>query len=459
MIEEFDYTGVWWLPNKPEEKISGTFRFAPHEGAILDLIGSFKDIKDMDRILEPEIILGISSNGKGITLHRCVETKSSLSFPGLLTSSFYAVVVFIGTHFQKTEDIKFKSLTVRYSHLDEWVNISGFDIRHDRDEAAIKYKVPEAIEASINNDYRVFIDIRATYPTLSIVQQEASIKQKTYIRIVPSEEKPLDQYLNIMYHIQNFLSLGIMEPVYPLVIEGITEMNKEMIKDRAYYPPVEISYKLPDIPKASKTLLPFFDMLFTFKDISDRFEYFLKNWFKKVELLGPVYDLYFGTLYNPHMYLQHRFLNLIQAIESYHRRVMKNYELPEKEHNERIKEILDAIPQKYKKWLSYKLGKYSNEPDLGRRLGEILGKCPEIVNSLIADKNNFVQKVVVTRNYLTHYDSSLKERAAEGEELYHVTQKLKTLLEMCLLTELGFDFNDIKNLFLKNRRYKYELHT
>lgn len=122
-----------------------------------------------------------------------------------------------------------------------------------------------------------------------------------------------------MYHIQNFLTLGITKSVHPLAIKGITEVNKEMINDKTNYPPVEIFYRLSDILKVPKTLPPF-DMLFTFKDISGRFESFLRNWFEKLDSLEPIYDLYFGTLYNPRMYPEHRFLSLIQAIESFHQR-------------------------------------------------------------------------------------------------------------------------------------------
>jgi len=64
MMDKFEYKGRWWLPDKPEKRISGTLRFTPNEGAILELIGSFKDTKDINKMLEPEIILGISSNGK-----------------------------------------------------------------------------------------------------------------------------------------------------------------------------------------------------------------------------------------------------------------------------------------------------------------------------------------------------------------------------------------------------------
>jgi len=456
MIEEFEYKGIWWLPDKSEEKISGTFKFTPNEGAVLELIGSFKDITGMNKMLKPEIILGISSDGKNITLHKCFETKSNLSFPGLLTSSFYANRAFVGAHFQKTKDIKFKSLSVHYLYLDEWFNVSGFDIQHlfDEKEVVIRYKLPEPTQAAID-DYKIFLDVRATGPTHSIVQKEASIKQRMYIRIEPSGEKSFDEYLSIMYRIQNFLSLGITEPVYPLVIEGITEVNKVMIDDKTYNPPVKVYYRVSDIPMAPKTLLPF-DMLFTFKDISDRFEDFLKNWFKKTDLLEPVYNLYFGTLYNPRMYLEHRFLSLVQAIESYHRRTMKNFELSEEEHEKRIMEILNAVPHGHKKWLRNKLA-YSNEPNLRRRLKEILEKFADVLDKFIPKKDSFINKVVTTRNYLTHYDEKLKEQSAEGEELYRLTQKLKILLEICLLKELGFTSDNIKSLISRNRRYQHEI--
>jgi len=458
MMEEFEYKGIWWLPDNPEKQISGTLTFTPSEGAVLDLIGSFEDIKDMNKMLEPEIILGTTSNGKNITLHKCFETKSSVSLPGFQISSFYANVIFIGAHFQKSEDIKFKNISVHYSHLDEWTNISGFDIQYlPEREVAVKYKVPESIKASINDDYNIHIIFRAEYPVRSTVQKEANIKQITYIKIEASQEKILEEYWKTMYQIQNFLSLGVMSPVYPLTIEGTTEVNKTIIESKTYYPPVKIVYRLGDVRIVSKTLLPF-DMLFTFRDISDRFEGFLKNWFGRAELLEPVYDLYFGTLYNPRMYLQHWFLSLVQAIESYHRRVMKNHELPEEEHNKRIAEILSMAPEKHVDWLKGELV-YSNEPSLRSRLREIFEKYSDIVKDFIEDKDAFIQKVVITRNYLTHYDSNLKEQAAKGKELYQVTQKLRISLEICLLTELGFSLEDIRNLFSRNRQYKRELHA
>ena len=452
MMDKFEYEGIWWLPDEPEKQVSGTLRFTPNEGAILDLIGSFKDIKEINKI-----ILGISSNGKNITLHKCFETKSNVSVPGLLTSSFCANEVFVGAHFQKSEDIKFRELSIRYSYLDEWVNISGFNIQYpDKKEVVIKYKQPEPIQASIGEDCKIFIDIQATYPIHSIVQKEAGVKQETYIRIKHSVEKSLDGYWDIMHRIKNFLSLWITEPVYPLAIIGITEANKQTINDKLYNPPVEIYYHSPEISKAPKTLYPH-DMLFTFKDISDRFEILLKNWFEKANTLGPVYDLYFGTLYNPRMYLQHQFLSLIQAIEAYHRRKFEGKYLSDEKYEpiyKKFEGIINklGIEDPFKDALKSKL-KYGNEYSLIKRLKYLFEKYREIFDNFIDDRDAFINKVKDTRNYLTHYDKKLRS-IADGEDLYRITQKLKTILQICLLHELGFDKEEIKSMFLRNRRYK-----
>jgi hypothetical protein len=457
MIEEFEYSGMWWLPEDPEKQVCGILKFTPNKGAVLDLIGSFKDTTET-----PKIILGISSNGKDITLYECFEIRKRLNYSyGSTTSSFsfYANEVFIGSHFQKTEDIKFKSLSIHYLYLDEWFNVSGFDRENllnevvhfsDKKKITINYKLPEPIQAAID-DYKILLEVRATRPALSIVQTEASIKQRTYITIEPLQEKSFDEYLHIIYRIQEFLSLGATEPVYPLAIERITEANKKETEDKVDYPPVEVYYKVSDISKVPKTLIPY-NMLFTFKDISDRFEVILKRWFEKADSLKPVYDLYFAVLYNPRIYLEHRFLSLIQAIEAYHRLTMDNFELPENQHKKRIEEILKTVPYEYRSWLEEKL-KYSNEKTLRKRLKDLLDNFAELLDSFIPDKESFINKVVEWRNSLTHPKKESKEESEKSEELYNLSQKLKQLIEICLLKELGFTSDNIKTSISRNKRY------
>jgi hypothetical protein len=62
--------------------------------------------------------------------------------------------------------------------------------------------------------------------------------------------------------------------------------------------------------------------------------------------------------------------------------------------------------------------------------------------------------VLTARNYLTHYDPSLEKKARTGLDLYPLTVQLQTLVEMCLLLELGFDCNEVDGLFERVNRYR-----
>lgn len=446
MIGKIKHKGLWWLPDRPEKRISGTLKFTPWSGGILDLIGSFKDARYSDKLSSHEIILGTSAGGIPITLYGCFETKSRISTPGFSTSSFYVGMIFVGAHFPKKEDIKFKQLKIHYSHLNRWVNVYGFTrqrlLNFGKRTITVAYALPNSIEVSVNScKISIAFQVRESYKL-----EKVTIEQKTYVCITYPEETPIKECLKTINQIRNFLTFAIGEPVYPLLVEGITEVNKQILQgNKEYYPPVKIFHKLLYTPRQLKTIHPD-KMLFTFKDISKKFKDIIRNWFEKAELLEPIYDLYFNTLYNPYMYLHHRFLSLIQALEAYHRRVMKNYELPEEQHKKRLEEIIKAVSPKYKNWLENKL-KYSNEPTLRKRLKDILDENEEILGELFAE-GSFINKVVDTRNYLTHYDITLKERAVQGEELYDLTKKLEKLLKACILKELGFTRDEIKKLIL-----------
>jgi hypothetical protein len=188
--------------------------------------------------------------------------------------------------------------------------------------------------------------------------------------------------------------------------------------------------------------------------IKDKAEIIFNNWLEKVELLRPVYNLYFGTIYREDMYLEFQFLSLIMALEVYHRRLIRNEDISSEEHEERIRQILNNTSAKYQEWLKEKL-KYSNEPSLRKRIKEIYDMLKNIryVTALIPKKKNFVDDVVNTRNYFVHYDQSLENKALKETKLYCLIQKLKVLVEICLLKEIGFCDTEIDNIYQQNEKY------
>lgn len=304
-------------------------------------------------------------------------------------------------------------------------------------ESIIKYKRPENIVATIDDKLKILIYFEVNGPNLDYVQRETRIEQKTYIGIDFSDEMHLSVFKTHIFIIQNFLSLAVGTSVNPISIIGYKSGNQQ----------VKIFYRLINAADKSQVLNPR-EMLFTFKEISTKFEYIIKNWIDKAELLKPVSNLYFGTKYNSKMYLEHQFLSIMQALESYHGRIMNNNEIPAPEFEEKKRKIIDSVPYEYKKWLSYKL-EHSNQPHLRKRLEDICKIFESIINEFILDNTNFINDAANTRNYLTHYDPKLRDKSARNEELYNIIKKLELLTELCLLKEIGFSLKELNEIYSK----------
>jgi hypothetical protein len=197
------------------------------------------------------------------------------------------------------------------------------------------------------------------------------------------------------------------------------------------------------------------NVLFTLKDINS-FDATIGKWLSVSEELLTMSNLFFGSQYNPAKYTETRFLTSAQAAEIYHRLRYKNNVLPKAEHQRQVKTILEIAPQEYRGWLKTALA-FSNEPRLLQRLKDLLDLTSDVLLPLVKDKDKFATKVKDTRNYYTHYNQTLKRKAAQGEELHWVNEALFFLLQRCFLHELGFSSEQCVELFSRNRRYQSAL--
>jgi hypothetical protein len=450
-MQEIEFKGVWWLPENQDNYISGILKFNTDDGAHLELLGQLVD----DFNSEINIILGKTADGKDITLNKCFEINRTFNSNGFPTTLIYANIIFEGVHFNKDEDIIFNEISCHYSNLDEWAWMNGFNINTSKDELEIRYKLPPEVTAEVNEGYAIVVYPVIQTPSHCIVQKEAHIIQKIYVKAINQKLNSFEEHIKQLHHMQNFISLGVGEPVVIIDIIGKTEVNKEEINGEPYYPKVTIYFCTKQSLKERKPILPP-NMLFSLRVIKDEFNDLIKKWFDRAEVLEPVFNLYFGTLYNSDMYLEQKFSSLIQAIESYHRRTKINTDIEPDEHKKRISSIINSVDIQYKEWLKGRLS-YSNEPTLRKRLNDMFNECSNLLNLTSPDKiKSFIGKICDTRNYLTHYDNSLVDRAAKGRELLRICDLLKILIEFNLLLEIGFN-NETANELLSEKYRRYNI--
>lgn len=447
LADSFEYEGIWCLPDKPNELFLGILKFTPDKGPYLELFGHSDDIEHaFDQEREQEIILG-TAGGTDITLCDCSKLGSKFSSGTMPRSaiSFRCSYVLTNVHFQKTTDISFETLYLSFSNLNEWFNRSALSIEHPtKDLDILKSTQPAPLEVFKSGEFNLSIHVFTPMPYTIWGQEDITIKQNTFFKLEFSTPKDLEYLFTIMFDIQNFLTLAISKPVR---LRSLHCLNRKTESASAL--PSEIFFWPREMPHTEESILPH-SMLFSFDDIKDRHHAVFDNWFNNTNLLRPVLDSYFGTIYAPHMYLEHDFLSLIQAIESFHRRTHVNVELQQQDHSDRIGSILETTPREHKNWLHQKL-QFANEPSLRARLKELLDEFANILQYDSKQKKSFINIVTNTRNYFIHYDESLKEQAAEDEQLLEIRERLRMLLEMCLLKMLGFTVDEIQKQI--NRRY------
>lgn len=462
MIENFEYVGYWWIPENPKNRLYGTLKYIHNQNAVLEVMGNFQGHIDdplmgllqfsTGALIQPEIIHGVTVDGKLITLYQCQRITGNVTLPGIPTQSFKINIVFEGYYFKNSSDIKFKQISVQYSYLDEWVNISGFKrlVKDNKwENLAYQYDKPNEISLTKTEDYDIFIDFDYDH-LLDGFGRELSIKQrsKLIIKALNGDFDFGEVYENIEL-IQDFLTFGVMETVYPLKINGeieIAESEKKMVNVILCF------LKIPDPVKITSTA----DMLFSYNEIKDNIGFTLKNWLNSANKIKYIYGLYFSSIYSP-TYPENRFLNYIMAIEGYHRSMGKNEELSETEHKQRIKEILKAVNENcenHRQWLSGRLG-HSNEPGLKKRLNDLLKEYKDVFGGE-ESFNAFINDSYEIRNKLVH-PKGTEHTTVNEKELYNNTEMLKIAVSICLLNVLCFEIDDIKKIIPKMQKNLFRI--
>lgn len=466
-MEEFKYEGLWWLPEDPSTKISGTLIYDPKTGGRLELIGTFKTFEDLKHFNKESlsssliIILGLSVEGKSITLYKCFETSFSLSFPGVARSAFFVNIIFIGCHFNREEDIMLDEVSINYSNLREWAGISGFTRNTEFDQndhlkkISISYEYPSAISSKLEMG-SIHLDFH--FNSTSELSYAFNYEQMTFFKIVPNTPHNLIWFLDeVMNNLRDFVSLAIGQASYPnIILSKSKSCYTKLANGDIILNDIFIYHRIGPFIEPSKPIYPH-EMLFTLKDIMPSFGLVINNWITKAVILQPIYDLYFGTLYNPSLHINYQFLNLIQSLESFHRRIFGGKYILDEDYDSQRNSFISAILPNtaigFRESLCNKIT-YLNEYSLSKRLKDIIEKHSEIVKASINATADFIRDTVETRNYLTHYDEKLKARAKKGHDIYWLSQKIRLLLEICLLSELGIPDETVKNLITRNQKHR-----
>jgi hypothetical protein len=357
-----------------------------------------------------------------------------------------------GAYFKDEKELKFERIRFQLNNFHTWINNFGLkNINHDLKNRSIdvSYSAPDSIEFDISDHLSGKIDFKYSIP-FSASDHKFIVEQETTINLSSKKDKiSFTQCIHEITYFQHFITLAMFEGTYPLSVT----LNNSDYHDKTKDSKKPIDIGLFFIPAfnyiEARNNFPW-DYLFSFKDIKEEFSIVIKNWYRHREQLESIIFLLMDSYYQE-TFNENNFLNISQAIESFHRRFINNRVLSKEDYEKKISEIVENVPLIHQDWLKEKLH-FSNSPTLKDRLEDLINNNKiNFIEEIIPDKPKFIKKVRDTRNYYTHYSTELKRKALFGNDLFFAAMKLKIVLISHVLLKIGFSIEMIDSLLSKKK--------
>jgi len=453
--EEIKRPGYFGLPSASEKKIPGTLTISDGGKIELEVVGLFDETAEgqngaiSDRGEFERIVGNIEKYGL-VTLDGCFYKHWHPFSSGISKSLLHVSKALLGIAYDDRESLVLNALRFSVEGIDEWVGLSGINVDRQIEErtATITYSPLDEISLNLNNSMKLLIIFSWTLPGFPIIT-EAKTTKKAGFKLVSQHERLLEDFISIAHKLTAFLCFALDKTVCIDQLAATLNTGESVSSD-----PIPLYYEsLPYTKEVPK--LDWHHMLFQYREIEANAEQIINSWLQAYDKIEPVLNLYFGVTTGGLRYLDAKVLALAQGLESYHRRT-SDETLMDKGDFENLRETLKVqCPEEHRKWLSEKLN-YGNELSLRQRLQKIIEPLKEFIGDK-SQQDKLIASIVDTRNYLTHYDESLKAKAASGEKLIHLYYKMEAIFQLRLLQELGFTQTEIKSVLDKSYRLREKL--
>ncbi|WP_277714752.1 HEPN domain-containing protein [Bacillus atrophaeus] len=455
MSEKGAYFGEWTIGDANNTILNGNLIIDHNENIYKLTLYSHEPVLIPSSV---EIIYGKTHEGSAYTCYNCIvggTYSSSIIHGGI--KYFYEVsfdYLLEGQTFTNPSEVLLKKVSFGVTNMDQWAFQEA--LKRELTEESNYILTTKNLEDVVHKNERFELIISySTSPDYNYIFKRAeTISTKVNMRIEFYNPTTIEETKKIINQVRDFIALCTTLPTYVTSMSAIPNYPE----DHEMQIPISIYSIYLGIEKLLEEdlVLRRSDNYISLLQIKKDFDKCMKNWFAKNKKLKPVIELYLSIYYHRTSNERH-FLNLIQALEAYHRLTRNNHVLSRDEHSTRINEILSGVPEVHKEWVKTKLN-FSNEPSLHERLEDLLNPTLEfddldkqskyelLFEFKNKEKEELIRNIKNTRNYNTHFSEHLLRKTVKGEELYQLVLFLKVLLEYYLLTELEIDKDTILDL-------------
>ena len=421
--------GKFWVVGDEETKFDATLDYDSDYILKTDLDSSLAE-----KFNEMIIFVG-EIDGIPVTLY-----KSSLS---AWYGNLEFMVQYIFKNYDHCNSVSFKNVQFQFDKLNKWISDSAHVINMDKMEICVELQNKQIVldDFTINLLFDDILNKSTKSPSINFNISYDYNESKDFLDILKDIKILKNFFIFAIYSNINLKELKILLRQDESVQE-ITVFSK-------YFTTGSMGYN-------------WYSMLMQYFEIEDSIETIIKNWFNSYFKFKPFFDIYFLNI-ESNLYAEALLITYVEALEYFmsHNELYDDKFMKSEEYESifnRFEEFIESldITDDHKESLKGAV-KHGYSYNLRKRLKNLFKKLDkyEVTRELVREygkPKDFINIVVFTRNYYTHYGDKNKF-VKSGGELLLLDFTLRLILDLSLLNELGLSEEYINKILRKKLEY------
>lgn len=410
-MEIKEFKGLWWLLNDIENQVSGTL-IVKKDKIVLETIGVLGSKSPIEHfaggnVPQYNVIWGISSDAKKISVFNCYESMSLNTDCPFPVAKYSVQVVAVGKHIRSLKETGNYDIKAYIEELSYWFRPNIIHVSQQDKKFTFSTDLEKANQIAVTLDNGCTLELEGEVNiTHGKTGMQVEINQMSTLSFACSKPISMNDAKRNVFLFEQFLSFATLTSVQSdrfLLIDkekdGVLTQNKSI---EIY----EKKYERSNDPER------FGECLFVYETIKDSFSSIICKWYAEKDMF-PIRAHLIDSVGHIGTFCSNDFLIVAQAIEGFYCRFRED------------------------------------GPNLTTILKNLRNEFSDIFILELSDDD--IKCIRDSRHYFSHLlPPGKKEHVVDGHELYNLNHKLRKLLLCCMLNFVGFSNKEINGIFSKS---------
>ena len=445
MPEPLKYSGEWTFPDADSPLFGELQIDQEHKRIALTITiphaeGQSWTAASYGRI--PHICGTLNPLGTKMTLFDCITRHRQSTFALCTQAIISARYAFADCEIPSESDISFKTVKASFGDIVSWAQLSQFNLPSSNEDGfGFVCKTKPEVQLTIDRTLTITLSPALSSSGGNPFARELTLKQAVSAYFEYKEPVPWQQIERDLDCFASLLSFSMNEDVS---VEGIRYQpllsgDNHATEDNTLQPTMRDIF-LGTGKSRNDGRNHYWQFAATLDDLNQVNA--ITRWYDQYDRLKPIINLYLIGIRGNAPSAETLFLNLTQALESFHARFIESRFPDFKGYENHVQDMVHGFgisEDSEQQWVDYLLtGATRHRIYLYDRIAYLIvdqGTRP--FQSTICNIVPYTKKIVKTRNYFTHYSESNKDDSFAKEELPYVNSELMALLEYHILKVIG----------------------